>query len=281
MSTRSPRRPGARRRDRHALLLSGQRHALLEVVRGKTPARTCLPPRSSSARPEKGARRLRRLRRLHRQPHAREVVQQSLFLLERGRDAGPGRRRAAKVGLAMGRFAMYDMAGTTWLGNQEAARKERPDMVYSKCRPHLRAGPFGQKTGKGFYRYEAGDRKPLPIPKWRRSCRITGRRSRRAAPAFRRRDHRAMHVRARQRRRVHPRGASRLRVPTSTWCTYRLRLRRTRRPDVPCRRFGLDKVLAPSTLSRWATRAAVEARALLTNSHRGNASRLTRRIFHD
>jgi len=92
--------------------------------------------------------------------------QQSLFLLDEG--ATPAQVDAAltKWGLAMGPFAMYDMAGND-IGWEIRKRRyqERPDFVYSKFADRVcEQGRFGQKTGKGFYRYEAGSRKPVPDP---------------------------------------------------------------------------------------------------------------------
>src|SRR5439155_26243112 len=93
-----------------------------------------------------------------------KYVQQSLFLLDEG--ATPAQVDAAlqKWGLAMGPFAMYDMAGNDigWEIRKRRA-KERPELVYSKFADRIgELGRLGQKTGKGFYRYEAGNRKPIP-----------------------------------------------------------------------------------------------------------------------
>jgi 3-hydroxyacyl-CoA dehydrogenase len=92
--------------------------------------------------------------------------QQSLFLLDEG--ATPQQVDAAltKFGMAMGPFTMYDMAGND-IGWEIRKRRyqERPDFVYSKIADRIcEQGRFGQKTGKGFYRYEAGNRKPIPDP---------------------------------------------------------------------------------------------------------------------
>jgi 3-hydroxyacyl-CoA dehydrogenase len=68
--------------------------------------------------------------------------------------------------MAMGPFAMYDMAGQD-IGWEIRKRRyrERPDFVYSRIADRLcELGRFGQKTGKGFYRYEPGSRKPIPDP---------------------------------------------------------------------------------------------------------------------
>jgi 3-hydroxyacyl-CoA dehydrogenase len=64
----------------------------------------------------------------------------------------------------MGPFAMYDMAGNDigWEIRKRRA-KERPGMVYSKVADLIcEKGWFGQKTGRGWYRYEKGSRKPIP-----------------------------------------------------------------------------------------------------------------------
>jgi 3-hydroxyacyl-CoA dehydrogenase len=92
--------------------------------------------------------------------------QQTLFLLDEG--ATPQQVDAAlyKFGMAMGPFTMYDMAGND-IGWEVRKRRyrERPDFVYSKIADRIcEQGRFGQKTGKGFYRYESGNRKPIPDP---------------------------------------------------------------------------------------------------------------------
>jgi 3-hydroxyacyl-CoA dehydrogenase len=96
--------------------------------------------------------------------------QQSLFLVDEG--ASPQQIDAAlsKFGMAMGPFTMYDMAGND-IGWEIRKRRylERPDFVYSKFADRVcEQGRFGQKTGKGFYKYEPGAggnaRKPIPDP---------------------------------------------------------------------------------------------------------------------
>ncbi len=69
-------------------------------------------------------------------------------------------------GMAMGPFRMSDLAG---LDIGWAARKRRaaefPDRDLSNVADELcEAGRFGQKTGAGFYRYEAGSRNASPDP---------------------------------------------------------------------------------------------------------------------
>ena len=71
-----------------------------------------------------------------------------------------------KFGLAMGPFRMGDLAGLDigWAGRKrrQAANPEAytPVVADRICE----AGRFGQKTGAGWYRYEAGKRDPIPDP---------------------------------------------------------------------------------------------------------------------
>jgi 3-hydroxyacyl-CoA dehydrogenase len=93
-----------------------------------------------------------------------KYVQQSLFLLDEG--ASPQQIDGAlqKFGLAMGPFTMYDMAGND-IGFEIRKRRasERPDFVYGKFADRIaEKGWFGQKTGRGWYKYEPGNRKPIP-----------------------------------------------------------------------------------------------------------------------
>ncbi len=92
-----------------------------------------------------------------------KYVQQSLFLLDEGATPQQIDGALQAWGMAMGPFTMYDMAGNDigWEVRKRRA-KERPDFVYSKVADRIaELGRFGQKTGKGWYRYEAGSRKPI------------------------------------------------------------------------------------------------------------------------
>jgi 3-hydroxyacyl-CoA dehydrogenase len=92
--------------------------------------------------------------------------QQSLFLLDEGASPQQVDAALAKFGMAMGPFTMYDMAGND-IGFEIRKRraKERPDFVYGKFADRIaEKGWFGQKTGRGWYRYEPGNRKPIPDP---------------------------------------------------------------------------------------------------------------------
>jgi 3-hydroxyacyl-CoA dehydrogenase len=95
-----------------------------------------------------------------------KYVQQSLFLLEEGATPAQVDGALQRWGMAMGPFAMYDMAGND-IGWEIRKRRasERPDMVYSKVADRIcEKGWFGQKAGRGWYRYEKGSRKPVPDP---------------------------------------------------------------------------------------------------------------------
>ncbi|WP_398466798.1 3-hydroxyacyl-CoA dehydrogenase NAD-binding domain-containing protein [Tardiphaga sp.] len=65
-----------------------------------------------------------------------------------------------KFGLPMGPFAMGDLAGLDigWRSRQDRGIKS--EIADALCE----AGRFGQKTGKGYYKYEAGSRAPIPDP---------------------------------------------------------------------------------------------------------------------
>jgi len=92
--------------------------------------------------------------------------QQSLFLLDEGASPAQVDAAAKAWGLAMGPFTMGDMAGLD-IGWEIRKRRyqERPNFVYSKVGDRIcEAGRYGQKTGKGWYRYEAGNRTPIPDP---------------------------------------------------------------------------------------------------------------------
>jgi 3-hydroxyacyl-CoA dehydrogenase len=92
--------------------------------------------------------------------------QQSLFLLDEGATPAQIDGALQRWGMAMGPFAMYDMAGND-IGWEIRKRRsqERPDMVYSKVADRIcEQGWFGQKAGRGWYRYEKGNRKPIPDP---------------------------------------------------------------------------------------------------------------------
>jgi 3-hydroxyacyl-CoA dehydrogenase len=95
-----------------------------------------------------------------------QYVRQSLFLVDEG--ASPQQIDAAltRFGMAMGPFTMYDMAGMD-IGYAIRQRRyvEKPHITYSRLADRVvELGRLGQKTAKGWYRYEPGSRTPLPDP---------------------------------------------------------------------------------------------------------------------
>jgi 3-hydroxyacyl-CoA dehydrogenase len=71
-----------------------------------------------------------------------------------------------EFGMAMGPFRMSDLAGLDigWAARKRR-RAESTDRDLSNVADELcEAGRFGQKTGAGFYRYEAGSRNAIPDP---------------------------------------------------------------------------------------------------------------------
>jgi 3-hydroxyacyl-CoA dehydrogenase len=95
-----------------------------------------------------------------------QYIRQSLFLVDEG--ASPQQVDAAlfKFGMAMGPFTMYDMAGMD-IGYAIRQRRyvEKPHITYSRIADRVvELGRLGQKTAKGWYRYEPGNRTPLPDP---------------------------------------------------------------------------------------------------------------------
>src|SRR5436309_5575839 len=63
-------------------------------------------------------------------------------------------------GFPMGPFAMADMAGLDVGWRIRKGRGERNEIEDALCE----AGHYGQKTGKGYFRYEPGSRTPSPDP---------------------------------------------------------------------------------------------------------------------
>jgi 3-hydroxyacyl-CoA dehydrogenase len=66
----------------------------------------------------------------------------------------------AAFGFPMGPFAMADMAGLDVGWRIRKGRGEGNEIEDALCE----AGHYGQKTGKGYFRYDAGSRTPLPDP---------------------------------------------------------------------------------------------------------------------
>ncbi|HEV2041510.1 MAG TPA: 3-hydroxyacyl-CoA dehydrogenase NAD-binding domain-containing protein, partial [Casimicrobiaceae bacterium] len=93
-----------------------------------------------------------------------QYLRQAMFLLEEGASPQQIDRALERFGMAMGPFRMSDLAGND-VGWYIRKRRyvEKPDVAYSKIADRLcELGRFGQKTGLGWYRYEAGRRDAIP-----------------------------------------------------------------------------------------------------------------------
>lgn len=138
---------------------------LLEVVRGKATAKDVLATVMALAKKIKktavvsgvcdgfiGNRMIER------------YSQQAGFLLDEGCTPEQVDKAIEKFGFAMGPFRMGDLAGNDigWAIRKRRA-VEQPDMKYSKTADLLcEMGRFGQKTGAGWYDYQAGKRDAIP-----------------------------------------------------------------------------------------------------------------------
>ena len=90
--------------------------------------------------------------------------QQAGFLLDEGATPQQVDKAIEKFGFAMGPFRMGDLAGND-IGWAIRKRRytEKSDMKYSKTADLLcEKGRFGQKTGAGWYDYQAGKRDAIP-----------------------------------------------------------------------------------------------------------------------
>jgi 3-hydroxyacyl-CoA dehydrogenase len=95
-----------------------------------------------------------------------QYLRQAMFLLEEGASPGQVDRALERFGMAMGPFRMSDLAGNDvgWY-IRKRRYSEKPNVVYSRIADRLcELGRFGQKTGLGWYRYEAGKRDAMPDP---------------------------------------------------------------------------------------------------------------------
>jgi len=92
--------------------------------------------------------------------------QQALLLLEEGASPAQVDKAIEKFGFAMGPFRMSDLAGNdiSW-HIRKRHYAEHPKMRKMRIADRVcELGRFGQKTGLGWYRYEAGKRDAIPDP---------------------------------------------------------------------------------------------------------------------
>ena len=93
-----------------------------------------------------------------------QYSRQAGYLLDEGATPQQVDKAVEKFGFAMGPFRMGDLAGNDigWAIRKRRAQ-ERPNMRYSKTADLLcEMGRFGQKTGAGWYDYQAGKRDAIP-----------------------------------------------------------------------------------------------------------------------
>jgi 3-hydroxyacyl-CoA dehydrogenase len=96
-----------------------------------------------------------------------EYLRQAYFLVEEGALPQDVDKALQDWGLAMGPFAMMDMAGQDigWHIRKRRRAEDPERQVYPAWLDRVcELGRFGQKTGKGVYKYEAGSRAPVPDP---------------------------------------------------------------------------------------------------------------------
>jgi len=92
------------------------------------------------------------------------------FLVEEGATPEQVDRVLTRWGMAMGMFAVDDMAGldVAWRVREELGHFRDPGVRRPLVADQLHAmGRFGQKTGKGWFRYSpdvGGGRTPIPDP---------------------------------------------------------------------------------------------------------------------
>jgi 3-hydroxyacyl-CoA dehydrogenase len=94
-------------------------------------------------------------------------TRQANFLLEEGALPQQVDKVIYDFGFPMGPFAVGDLAGLDigWRIRQRRAKTRPKEERYSPVADRIcELGRFGQKTGAGWYRYEQGDRTPIPDP---------------------------------------------------------------------------------------------------------------------
>jgi len=92
---------------------------------------------------------------------------QADFLLEEGALPNQIDQVIYDFGMPMGPYAMGDLAGLDvgWRIRQQQAATRPAHLRYSTVADRLcELGRFGQKTGAGWFRYDAGSRTPIPDP---------------------------------------------------------------------------------------------------------------------
>jgi 3-hydroxyacyl-CoA dehydrogenase len=95
-----------------------------------------------------------------------QYMRQAMFLLDEGALPWEVDRALEQWGMAMGPFRVYDLVGNDvpWMVRKRRY-VEHPEVLYSRVGDKLcECGWLGQKTGRGWYLYEPGEREPRPSP---------------------------------------------------------------------------------------------------------------------
>ncbi len=95
-------------------------------------------------------------------------IREAGFLIEEGALPQEVDQAIEEFGFAMGPFRMSDLAGLDigWAIRKRQAATRSSDERYCRVADLIcEMGRFGQKTGSGFYKYEAGKRQAIPDPK--------------------------------------------------------------------------------------------------------------------
>lgn len=98
-----------------------------------------------------------------------QYAREAAFLLEEGALPQQVDKVIYDFGLPMGPFAMGDLAGLDVGWRIRKGLKERGEMPKGRDAGAIpdqlaEMGRFGQKTGAGYYKYEKGERTPIPDP---------------------------------------------------------------------------------------------------------------------
>ncbi len=96
-----------------------------------------------------------------------QLTREANFLVDEGALPQQVDKVLYDFGMPMGPFAVADLAGidVSWRVRRSQDATRPKDIRYSPTAYRIHdAGRLGQKTGKGWYRYEPGSRMPLPDP---------------------------------------------------------------------------------------------------------------------
>lgn len=96
-----------------------------------------------------------------------KYLRQAMAMVEEGAEPQQVDKALYDFGLAMGPFAMSDLAGLDvgWFIRKRHMAEQGSNVSAAPIEDRLcEMGRFGQKTGAGWYRYEPGNRTPQPDP---------------------------------------------------------------------------------------------------------------------